>query len=907
MSDNTILNPGVGGDVIITEARPSDGYKIPVSKIRTGAEDFDGGDVTVNNPFPVAFGSAGTLDIFAQTVVSQRLGQVQAQFFSAAPDILVNVTTTGGATTSQGIGVGTFSSGISASSQITATTFTNVSYSAHYEIYAAMTASFTTPTSQNSYQRIGIYDNYNGFSFGYNGTTFGIWLRYNSTDTFVEQSAWNTDTLSGAAGSNFTRNGIPEELNTVDINLYRVRFGWLGIAPISFEILSPDGNFIVVHLQKFPDNQTNTSITGPNLPITLDIKKESADSTDLIISSGCWVAGVSTSNTPTFSGIGTIWPVYAPPTYSNYILIPAEGLAGLIFNIIGTWSGTLYFEYSIDGNIWHEDSVLDAGKNIFITSTTYNQSYQTNISGFRQYRIINRIGSGFTGSANIIYSCSDKPPILKAQTLITDANNNGPVTVKTGNIPATITDSALVVAISPNSPIPAQGNTNYYPNPANLIPNDYNIGINVDNGGSLMTRGPVITDEGTFYDHFVDGCVGIVVTGNITFINGSTIVTGTSVDFTQGSTLVLEKQYIKLNIDGEIAYTQVLSVNSPTRITLVNNYPGTGGTGSMTVSNWITNAGTNGSISVGDSNVYITNGLDAGTNTYIYHSLDYSPIQMINYMQVLDYPSSPIDGYQIITFGFQDNPASVTQQAIVQIDNSLPPNQIYFVTSGSGGSVDTTIQLITLPSGFLVTDLLTYKLYLGVDRAFLSVGIPNTSNTTVIAQAELDIPDPYTVMFAVLGIQNSATITHSATISSDAIFVGDYDRLEISTSFIGDPISTLLYGKNNVTGLINNVAVNTDGSLSITQVGSSIPNQNTIAANNYNTVLLTSNLLRRGATIFNDSSSTLYLILGNIATTTSFTVKINGNGYYETPFNYNGPISGIWSGTDGYARITELE
>lgn len=51
MSDNTTLNPGAAGDVIATEDIGA--YKLPVSKIRLGAKDVDGGDVTASNPMPV--------------------------------------------------------------------------------------------------------------------------------------------------------------------------------------------------------------------------------------------------------------------------------------------------------------------------------------------------------------------------------------------------------------------------------------------------------------------------------------------------------------------------------------------------------------------------------------------------------------------------------------------------------------------------------------------------------------------------------------------------------------------------------------------------------------------------------------------------------------------------------------
>jgi hypothetical protein len=72
------------------------------------------------------------------------------------------------------------------------------------------------------------------------------------------------------------------------------------------------------------------------------------------------------------------------------------------------------------------------------------------------------------------------------------------------------------------------------------------------------------------------------------------------------------------------------------------------------------------------------------------------------------------------------------------------------------------------------------------------------------------------------------------------------------------------------------------------------------------TVLIAANASRKGAALFNESTSALYLKLGSSASVTSYTVQVVANGYYEVPFGYTGVITGIWATANGNARITEL-
>jgi hypothetical protein len=79
-----------------------------------------------------------------------------------------------------------------------------------------------------------------------------------------------------------------------------------------------------------------------------------------------------------------------------------------------------------------------------------------------------------------------------------------------------------------------------------------------------------------------------------------------------------------------------------------------------------------------------------------------------------------------------------------------------------------------------------------------------------------------------------------------------------------------------------------------------------VASSATNVTLLASNAARLGFGIFNDSVSDLYLKYGTTASTTSFTVIINANSYYEDRWNHTGRIDGIWLSATGNARITEL-
>jgi hypothetical protein len=235
-------------------------------------------------------------DLFGSAVSGSRYNQVEIDFSTTDPDSVsdLTVTKTVGGDASNSSGQALFTTGTNTNSGIKAITDTSVTYRPHAETFVAFTAIFTAGIA-NSYQRIGLYDTNNGFFIGYEGTSFGVTKRSGAVDTTTAKASFSEDTLSGQTGSGYTRNGTPEAIDFTKDNLFRIRFGWLGAAPIYFEVFSPDGEWVVFHKIKHPNTAAVPTIQNPNLPITLDIKKTGAGSGILAINTACWAAG-STSN-----------------------------------------------------------------------------------------------------------------------------------------------------------------------------------------------------------------------------------------------------------------------------------------------------------------------------------------------------------------------------------------------------------------------------------------------------------------------------------------------------------------------------------------------------------------------------------------------------------------------------------
>jgi hypothetical protein len=74
-----------------------------------------------------------------------------------------------------------------------------------------------------------------------------------------------------------------------------------------------------------------------------------------------------------------------------------------------------------------------------------------------------------------------------------------------------------------------------------------------------------------------------------------------------------------------------------------------------------------------------------------------------------------------------------------------------------------------------------------------------------------------------------------------------------------------------------------------------------------NTTLLAANANRLGASIYNESTSVLFILLGTgTESTTVYTLQMAAGAYYEVPNAFTGIIKGHWVTANGSARVTEL-
>lgn len=347
---------------------------------------------------PVKIGYAGMVDTFGKLKTSSTRNDIDVQFYRDDPNNSLSITAAGGGTATQQTGFAQFSTSTGTTGSITGVSLDKTHYHSGGEIYSMFAAAFLSGGQATSVQRIGLFDTNNGFYVGYENTTFGITVRNATVNTFVARTSFSDDLLDGSVGSKFTRDGIPEAIDLTKLNVFRIRFGWLGAAAVKFEVMSPDDEWVTFHIVKQPNLSATPHIANADLPMTLQLTK-TAGATNIQVNTTCWGAGIQYDNMDwnVSNTLGT--------AANSTVEYNVSGLGSCAVYVGTTTTGTIIFEATIDGKNWFTHAgAIDpniGGTDLLVQSSftpTAGTYYKIPITGFRSIRVrtVTTLGTAVT-------------------------------------------------------------------------------------------------------------------------------------------------------------------------------------------------------------------------------------------------------------------------------------------------------------------------------------------------------------------------------------------------------------------------------------------------------------------------------------------------------------------------------
>lgn len=239
--------------------------------------------VAQNNSLYDASGKEYFNSVFGDRIIGKRKAKFSANFNYPTDSRVVTNTTLNGGTVSLALNLLNLSTGTASNGVARVQTLENLRYFAGREAELMATAKFTLGVA-NSSQRAGLFDDQDGMWIGYSGINFGVGVRKGGNDTFVAQTSFNKDKLDGNGKSGFL-------IDTTKLNIFRVSYGYLGIAPICFQVYGGiDRGWITFHVYDITNISTGTHINKPYLPVRSEVINN-GNTTNIVLQSGSLYAG----------------------------------------------------------------------------------------------------------------------------------------------------------------------------------------------------------------------------------------------------------------------------------------------------------------------------------------------------------------------------------------------------------------------------------------------------------------------------------------------------------------------------------------------------------------------------------------------------------------------------------------
>lgn len=222
---------------------------------------------------------------FGKLMTARRHDNVLVRFEYGNSTYDVDMTASGSAVISNANSMATIASGEGVSRAII-TSKHHVTYHPGHEIQVFFTTIFNPDTDAGSYLRAGIYDDDNGFYVGYHGGDFGIAYRAAGVTTFINQTVFNKDRVDGAFGS---YNKSSFNLDKSKLNIYRITYGWLGIAPVSFAVYGgQDRGWVTMHILDVGNSQIVPTTASPSNHIRMEAGRSASSGNSVSLSTASW-------------------------------------------------------------------------------------------------------------------------------------------------------------------------------------------------------------------------------------------------------------------------------------------------------------------------------------------------------------------------------------------------------------------------------------------------------------------------------------------------------------------------------------------------------------------------------------------------------------------------------------------
>lgn len=240
-----------------------------------GGFDSISSDVAGNKSFNGIFGSQ---------LVAQRNPYLSTSFFYPVRSNRINDKSVNLGNLTYDNNLFVINSGASTSSIGYVETKDIIRYRAGRDAEAMFTTIFDTPIDGSS-QHVGIFSENDGFYIGYNNTDFVVAHKKGGASFTVKQADFNLDTLDGNGNSDFV-------LNKQNINIYRINYGYLGIAPVIFSVYGGhEQGWVPFHVIDLSNKQSVTHIDNPYLPVAGKVAN-TTNNTNINVKIGSIYAGV---------------------------------------------------------------------------------------------------------------------------------------------------------------------------------------------------------------------------------------------------------------------------------------------------------------------------------------------------------------------------------------------------------------------------------------------------------------------------------------------------------------------------------------------------------------------------------------------------------------------------------------